>query len=82
MQKYCIANTFLIPIPTIRQTYPRLCPTLPKALGTCAQSNRLIVLMFSGINPHVRGHKLRTSLHHFLHHEGGLHQTHKCPSVH
>ena len=44
-------------IPTIRQTYPRLCPTLPKALGTCAQSNRLIVLMFSGIRAHVHGHK-------------------------
>ena len=49
-------------IPTIRQTYPRLCPTLPKALGTCVQNYRLIVLMFAGINPHVRGHKLRTSL--------------------
>lgn len=39
------------------QLYPRLCPTLPKALGTCAQSNRLKVLMFSGIRAHVHGHK-------------------------
>ena len=44
-------------IPTIRQTYPKLCPTLPKALGTCARNYRLIVLMFSGIRAHVRGHK-------------------------
>ena len=28
-------------IPNIRQTHPRLCPTLPKALGIYARSNRL-----------------------------------------
>ena len=44
-------------IPTIRQTYPKLCPTLPKALGTCARNYRLIVLIFSGIGAHVHGHK-------------------------
>ena len=44
-------------IPTIRQTHPKLCPTLPKALGTCARNYRLKVLMFSGIRAHVHGHK-------------------------
>lgn len=44
-------------ISTIEQIHPRLCPTLPKALGTCARNYRLIVLMFSGIRAHVRGHK-------------------------
>ena len=44
-------------ISTIEQIHPRLCPTLPKALGTCARNYRLIVLMFSVIRAHVRGHK-------------------------
>ena len=44
-------------ISTIGQVHPRLCPTLPKALGTCARNYRLIVLMFSVIRAHVRGHK-------------------------
>ena len=44
-------------ISTIRQVHPRLYPTLPKTLGTCARNCRLIVLMFSGIRAHVRGHK-------------------------
>lgn len=44
-------------ISTIEQSHPRLCPTLPKALGSCARNYRLIVLMFSVIRAHVRGHK-------------------------
>ena len=54
--KKCLLKSGKV-IPTIRQTYPRLCPTLPKALGTYAQNHRLIVLMFSGIRAHVHGHK-------------------------
>ena len=44
-------------IPTIRQTYPRLCPTLPKALGIYARNCRLSVPAFSGVGAHVRGHE-------------------------
>ena len=39
------------------QLYPRLCPTLPKALGICARNFRLRVPAFSGVGAHVRGHE-------------------------
>ena len=39
------------------QLYPRLCPTLPKALGIYAQNYRLSVPAFSGVGAHVRGHE-------------------------
>ena len=39
------------------QLYPRLCPTLPKALGIYARNCRLSVPAFSGVVAHVRGHE-------------------------
>ena len=39
------------------QLYPRLCPTLPKALGIYARNCRLRVPAFSGVGAHVRGHE-------------------------
>ena len=39
------------------QLYPRLCPTLPKALGIYARNCRLSVPAFSGVGAHVRGHE-------------------------
>ena len=36
---------------------PRLCPTLPKALGIYARNCRLSVPAFSGVGAHVRGHE-------------------------
>ena len=48
-----LQQTFCPQLTTTRKSHqanvPRLCPTLPKALGTCAQNYRLIVLMYVGI---------------------------------
>lgn len=42
-------------LPGIRDVNPRLCPVLPKALGTFARRCRVNVLVVSGMSPHVRG---------------------------
>ena len=39
------------------QLYPRLCPTLPKALGIYARNCRFSVPAFSGVGAHDRGHE-------------------------
>lgn len=44
-------------LPGIEESYPRRCPTLPEALGTCTRNIRLIVPVFSGMSAHVRGHE-------------------------
>ena len=47
--------TTWILLPGIRDVNPRLCPVLPKALGTFARRCRVKVLVVSGMSPHVRG---------------------------
>ena len=41
---------------------PRLCPVLPKALGTFARRCWVKVLVVSGMSPHVRGYRSSWSL--------------------
>lgn len=47
--------TSWIQLPGIRDVTPRLCPVLPKALGTFARRCRVKALVVSGMSPHVRG---------------------------
>lgn len=47
--------TSWILLPGIRDVNPRLCPVLPKTLGTFARRCRVKVLVVSGMSPHVRG---------------------------
>ncbi len=48
--------------PSIGDINPRLCPVLPKALGTFPRRCRVKVFIVSGMSPHVRGYKSSWSL--------------------
>ena len=48
-------------ISTIEQVHPRLCPTLPGALGTFNRDCRLKAPTFPGMVAHVPGHKYSCS---------------------
>ena len=49
--------TTWILLPGIRDVNPRLCPVLPKALGTFARLCRVKVLVVSGMSPRSLGYE-------------------------